>query len=66
MIQCTSGGKDGWKLIAQLSNFIAEIKPFFLSRTVLRIVLYGLIAGAVFLVWLLSKGEGVAFLYSEF
>ena len=53
-------------MIARLSNFIAEIKPFFLSHTVLRIALYGLIAGAVFAVWLFSKGEGVAFLYSEF
>lgn len=53
-------------MIARLSTFINEIKPFFLSKTVLRIALYGLIAGAVFVVWLLSKGEGVAFLYSEF
>ena len=53
-------------MIAQLSSFIAEIKPFFLSHTILRVVLYGLIAGAVFVIWLLSKGEGVAFLYSEF
>ena len=53
-------------MIAKLSNSIAEIKPFFLSHPVLRIALYGLIAGAVFLIWLLSKGEGVAFLYSEF
>ena len=53
-------------MIAQLSSFINKIKPFFLSHTVLRIALYGLIAGVVFLVWLLSKGEGVAFLYSEF
>ena len=53
-------------MIAQLSSFIAEIKPFFLSHPALRIALYGLIAGAVFVVWLLSKGESVAFLYSEF
>lgn len=53
-------------MIAQLSTFIAEIKPFFLSHTVLRIAFYALIAGAVFVVWLLSKGEGVDFVYSEF
>ena len=53
-------------MIAQLSSFIAEIKPFFLSHTVMRIALYALIAAAIFVVWLFSEGEGVAVLYSEF
>ena len=47
-------------------NFMKKIKEFFLTHTAARLGLYALILAAVMLVWLHTKGEGVAFLYSEF
>ena len=53
-------------MIGPLQSFILKLGAALRSRWYLRVLCYALIAAAVFAVWLLMDGEGVAFVYSEF
>ena len=48
-----------------LSNFIHKLETALRTKWLPRALFYGLIVAALFLVWLYTDGESVAFVYSE-
>ena len=53
-------------MIGPLQSFILKVGAALRSRWYWRVVCYALIVAAIFAVWLLMDGNGVAFVYSEF
>ena len=53
-------------MIRRWLTTLGQIKDAVYSRTVLRLCAYALIAAALLAAWVLSDGEGVAFVYNEF
>lgn len=63
---CIWAGRGGWPLTGPLSNFIHKLETALRTKWLPRALFYGLIVAALFLVWLYTDGESVAFVYSEF
>ena len=53
-------------MIGRLSTLFHRLATFLRVNWLARAVFYGLIVAAVFLTWLYTGGEQVAFIYSEF
>ena len=53
-------------LTKRLQNFGARLKALVFSRWYALALACALLAAAIFVVWLVSDAEGVAFIYSEF
>ena len=53
-------------MIERLQTLLSKISDTLRASFALRALCYALMAAAIFLVWLLSDGESVAFVYSEF
>ena len=53
-------------MIGQLWTLCNKIETVLRTHWLARAVFYALIAAALFLVWLYTDGESVAFVYSEF
>lgn len=53
-------------MIGRLWTFINKVETDLRVHWLARAVLYALIAAAVYLTWLFTGGESVAFIYNEF
>lgn len=53
-------------MIAPLQNFIHKLDALLRERWYLRALCYALMTAAIYAVWLLTDGDSVAFVYSEF
>lgn len=63
---CILDGRGGWQLIEPLWNFIARIETALRTHWAARALFYAAILAAIYLTWLFTDGEAVAFVYSEF
>ena len=65
-IPCIWDGRGGWPLIARLQHFISRIETALRVHWLARALFYAAILTAIFLTWLFTDGESVAFVYNEF
>ena len=63
---CISAGRGGWQLTGPLWNFITQLETWVRTHWAPRAVFYALIVAALYLTWVYTGGESVAFVYSEF
>lgn len=54
------------RLIARLQSLWRKLDAAVKKSAALRALCYALMAAAIYAVWLLTDGESVAFVYSEF